>query len=157
MTYARYLKKFDSWMACAYKADKGTIGLEHASERKELYHYVFYGSAKIGTPFSSEYRVINARVGELVNVKELFKKDIIFDFLEDTSMWGFNSLDDEDWDGRIVNETFVATGTTVLVCLNGSPVVNSIKLSRYDYDELTEGKKYTIIPNGGVLALFTKK
>jgi len=51
----------------------------------------------------------------------------------------------------------VATGTTVLVCLNGSPVVNSIKLSRYDYDELTEGKKYTIIPNGGVLALFTKK
>ena len=33
---------------------------------------------------------------------------------------------------------------------------NIIKLSRNDYDELTEGKTYNIIPNTGVLALFTK-
>jgi hypothetical protein len=40
--------------------------------------------------------------------------------------------------------------------LDGSPVVNNITLSRYDYDELTEGKIYNIIPDSGVLALFTK-
>ena len=157
MNFSRYMKKCNSWMACAYKADKGTFGVELAKERKELYHYVFYGSAKIGLPFTSDYRIIEAKEGELINVKELHNKNIIFDFQEDTSMWGFNSLNEEDWDGKIVNDTFVASGTSVLVCLDGSPMVNNIMLSRYDYDELTDGKTYTIIPNNGVLALFTKK
>ena len=72
-------------------------------------------------------------------------------------MWGFNTLnDDDDWDGRLINETFTAEGQSVLVCLDGSPIVNNITLSRYDYDELTSGKIYNIIPDNGVLALFTK-
>ena len=84
-------------------------------------------------------------------------KDIIYDFLDDTSMWGFNTLNDnDDWDGKLINKTFTAKGQSVLVCLDGSPVVNNITLSRYDYDELTEGKIYNIIPDSGVLALFTK-
>ena len=70
---------------------------------------------------------------------------------------GFNTLNDnDDWDGKLINETFTSKGQSVLVCLDGSPVVNNITLSRYDYDELTEGKIYNIIPDSGVLALFTK-
>mgnify|MGYP001224747645 CR=1 FL=1 len=157
MNFVRSIKKCESWVACSYKADKETIGFEHYPDRRVLYQYVYYGSAKIGTPFSSQYRLINQK-GCLIDVKEFYMKNIIYDFIEDTSMWGFNTLNDgEDWNGVLINETFIAKRQSVLVCLDGSPVVNNIMLSRYDYDKLTEGKKYTILPDSGVLALFTKK
>ena len=156
MKFNRSIKKCESWVACAYSADKGTIGYEHHLERKVLYQYVYYGSAKIGKPFMSGYRLIDQK-GELVDVKEFYMRDIIYDFVEDTSMWGFNTLnDDDDWNGKLINNTFTAKGQSVLVCLDGSPVVNNITLSRYDYDELTEGKIYNIISDSGILALFTK-
>ena len=156
MNFTRSIKKCDSWVACAYMADKETIGFEHHPDRKVLYQYVYYGSAKIGKPFSSEYTLINQK-GHLVDVKQFYMKDIIYDFLEDTSMWGFNTLnDDDDWNGKLINNTYTAKGQSVLVCLDGSPVVNNITLSRYDYDELTDGKKYNILSDSGVLALFTK-
>lgn len=156
MNFNRSIKKCESWVACAYSADKGTIGFEHQLERKVLYQYVYYGSAKIGKPFMSGYRLIDQK-GELVDVKEFYMRDIIYDFVEDTSMWGFNTLKDtDDWNGELVNKTFTAKGISVLVCIDGNPVVNNIKLSRNDYDELTEGKTYNIIPNTGILALFTK-
>ena len=113
MNYTRSIKKCDSWVACAYMADKETIGFEHHPDRKVLYQYVYYGSAKIGTPFSSKYRLINQK-GHLVNVKEFYMRDIIYDFVEDTSMWGFNTLnDDDDWDGRLINEVLVSEGVAV--------------------------------------------
>ena len=64
MKFNRSIKKCESWVACAYSADKGTIGFEHHSERKVLYQYVYYGSAKIGKPFISGYRLIDQK-GEL--------------------------------------------------------------------------------------------
>ena len=156
MNFNRSIKKCETWVACAYSADKGTIGYEHHLERKVLYQYVYYGSAKIGKPFMSGYRLIDQK-GELVDVKEFYMRDIIYDFVEDTSMWGFNTLNDgENWNGELVNKTFTAKGLSVLVCIDGNPVVNNIKLSRNDYDELTEGKTHNILPDTGVLALFTK-
>ena len=79
MKFNRSIKKCESWVACAYSADKGTIGFEHHSERKVLYQYVYYGSAKIGKPFKSGYRLIDQK-GELVDVKEFYMRDIIYDF-----------------------------------------------------------------------------
>tara|TARA_Y200000002_G_scaffold381228_1_gene394681 strand:+ start:1803 stop:2276 length:474 start_codon:yes stop_codon:yes gene_type:complete len=156
MNFNRSIKKCESWVACSYSADKGTIGFEHQLERKVLYQYVYYGSAKIGKPFMSGYRLIDQK-GELVDVKEFYMRDIIYDFVEDTSMWGFNTLKDtDDWNGELVDKTFTAKGISVLVCIDGNPIVNNIKLSRNDYDELTEGKTYNILPDTGVLALFTK-
>ena len=159
MNFERKLKKCGIWMACAYKAEKGVIGIEEASERRELYQYVYYGSAKIGKPFTDKCRIID-NVGELVDVKEFFNQDTIFDFTEDTSMWGFNVLSkniNEDWDGRLITEDKITvSGTSILVCLDGKPVVNNIELRKFDYDELTVDKNYNIILNNGVLALFTK-
>ena len=73
-------------------------------------------------------------------------------------MWGFNTLiDGEDWDGRLLNQNYLKVEQqSVLVCLDGNPIVNEIKLCKYDYDELTIGKDYNIMLNNGVLALFTK-
>ena len=40
-TFKRYLCKCDdTWMACAYEAEKGCIGVEYGSERKQIFHYV---------------------------------------------------------------------------------------------------------------------
>ena len=158
MSISRYLKKFDSWMACAYKADKGTSGYEYPHERYVIYHYVFFGSAKIAKPFSDDVTVIKAN-GKLIDVKKYYKEHNVFQFLEDTSMWGFNKLSDsDDWDGKLVTENkIIPKSESVLVCLDGSPIVNEITLTRYDFDELSIGKEYDIMLNNGVLALFTRK
>jgi len=44
MNFTRSIKKCESWVACAYMADKETIGFEHHPDRKVLYQYVYYKS-----------------------------------------------------------------------------------------------------------------
>ena len=41
MNFTRSIKKCESWVACAYMADKETIGFEHHPDRKVLYQYVY--------------------------------------------------------------------------------------------------------------------
>ena len=157
MKFDRYIKKCDTWVACAYDGEEGTCAYEYPHERKVLYHYLYYGSAKVGKPFSNDYKILKGD-GTLLNVKDLYMKHNVFCFLEKTSMWGFNTLKDgEDWDGRLLNQDFLKVNQqSVLVCLDGNPIVNDVKLRKYDYDELTIGKDYNIMLNSGVLALFTK-
>ena len=156
MNFTRSIKKCESWVACAYMADKETIGFEHHPDRKVLYQYVYYGSAKIGKPFSSEYTLINQK-GHLVDVKQFYMKDIIYDFVEDTSMWGFNTLNaDDDWDGKLIEESFVGDSDSYLVCFDGNPVVNGVEMQRMDYAKLTD-KKYEVELKDGLLGMFTKK
>ena len=157
MTISRYLKKFKTWMSCAYKADKGTAGYEYPHERYVIYHYVYYGSAKIAKPFTDDVTIIKAN-GKLIDVKKFYKQHNIFHFSEDTSMWGFNKMSDgDDWNGELLGDGKIKINSeSVLVCLDGEPVVNNIKLRKYDFDELSIGKEYDIMLNSGVLALFTK-
>ena len=155
MNFVRYHKKCESWIACGAKGDKGAINFDYGYERKTIYQYATKGLVKISKLFSSKSKTFGS--GYLINVKEFYKHNVVYEFLEDTDVWGFNPLHEEDWDGKIVNKTFKAERQSVLVCLDGSPIVNNIMLSRHDYDELTFGKTYTILPDSGVLALFTKK
>lgn len=154
MNFVRYHKKCESWMACGAKGDKGAINFDYAHERKTIYQYVIKGLIKVSKLFSGESKIYGS--GALIDVKEFYNHNVVYEFLEDSDAWGFNPLHEEDWDGKIVNETFKAEKQSVLVCLDGSPIVNNIMMSRYDYDELTFGKTYNIIHNDGVLALFTK-
>ena len=157
MIISRYMKRFDSWMSCAYKADEGTAGYEFPDERGVIYQYVYYGSAKIAKPFSDDVTIIKAN-GKLIDVKKFYRQHNVFHFVENTSMWGFNTLnDDDDWDGKLVVEDKIKVDSeSVLICLDGHPIVNDIELKKYDYDELLIGKEYDILLNSGVLALFTK-
>jgi len=157
VNFITYLNKCDqSWMACANKADKGYLDLEYGSDRKTIFQYIFYGSAKICKTFSNETRIIENK-GEIIDVKEFYGQDVIFNFLEDSYIWGFNKLNESDnWDARLVKEKqIIGTHKSVLVCLGGSPVVNENTLQRFDYDELQESKIYNIDMRDGVLALFT--
>ena len=141
-------------MACGAKGGKGSVNFDYAHERKTIYQYATKGLVKISKLFSSESKIFGS--GALINVKEFYNHNVVYEFLEDTDVWGFNPTNEDDWDGKIVNQTFKSSGTSILVCLDGNPIVNNITLSRYDYDELTAGKIYNIIPDNGVLALFTK-
>ena len=141
-------------MACGAKGGKGSVNFDYAHERKTIYQYATKGLVKISKLFSSESKIFGS--GTLINVKEFYNHNVVYEFLEDTDVWGFNPINEDDWDGKIVNQTFISSGTSILVCLDGSPIVNNITLSRYDYDELTSGKIYNIISDNGVLALFTK-
>ena len=141
-------------MACGAKGGKGSINFDYAHDRKTIYQYATKGLVKISKLFSSESKIFGS--GALINVKEFYNHNVVYEFLEDTDVWGFNPINEDDWDGKIVNQTFKSSGTSILVCLDGNPIVNNITLSRYDYDELTAGKIYNIIPDNGVLALFTK-
>ena len=157
MNFTTYMKRCgQSWMACANKADKGSLGLEYGSDRKTIFQYIFYGSAKICKTFSNETRIIENK-GEIIDVKEFYRENVIFNFLEDSYIWGFNKLNEsDDWDARLVKEKqIIGTHKSVLVCLDGNPVVNKNTLQRFDFDELQVEKIYNIDIRNGVLALFT--
>ena len=155
----RYLCKCDdTWMACAYEAEKGCLGVEYGAQRRQIFQYVFKGSARVGKLFSGDSKIIDDSKGKLVDCKEFYNVDTAFEFLEDTEMWGFNVLDDNtNWDGKIVTESkLTITGKSALVCLGGTPTVNDKELVKYDYIDIANGD-YTIdLKTDGVLLLFTK-
>ena len=157
MKFDRYIKKCDTWVACAYDGEEGTCAYEYPHERKVLYHYLYYGSAKVGEPFSDNYRILKGN-GVLLNVKDLYKKHNVFCFLEKTSMWGFNTLiDGEDWDGRLLKDEEVKVeNESVIICLDGNPFINNKRLIQFDYADLSSNKIYDVELNEGVVALFTK-
>ena len=157
-TFNRYLCDCDTWMACAYESEKGSIGVEYKSERNQIFHYVFKGAARVGKLFSSDSKVIDGSKGKLIDCKDLYNNNTVFEFLEDTEMWGFSVIDgDPNWDGKIVTESKITiTKKSALVCLGGTPTVNGKELVKYDYINPNNGD-YTIdLKTNGILLLFTK-
>ena len=144
-------------MACGAKGEKGAINFDYAHERKTIYQYATKGLVKISKLFSSESKIFGS--GTLIDVKKFYNHNVVYEFLEDTEVWGFNKIDDrEDWNGRLLEDGSIKVEKeSALVCLDGNPVVNGITLNRYDYDDLTIDKLYDINLNDGVLALFTRR
>ncbi len=157
----QYIKKCgDFFIACAAQGSKGEVGIESAKDRTTLYQYVFYGSVKIAEPFSNSIKTLDGKKGELVDVKEFLGKTVVYEFLENTHTFGFNLARDskDDWTGKLIekNGGLEVTKKSILICLDGSPIVNGKTLARYDYDELLTTKSYDIdLKTDGVLALFT--
>ena len=155
----KYVKTVGSWMVSSIQPNKGELGIEYAVQRRTLYEYVYYGSFKISEIFSDSYKTIT-KDGKLVDVKEFSGKNIVTEALENTHTFTFSPASDNnnDWTGRLVTENSLKVAKkSLLLCLDGSPVVNDKTLSRYDYDELSTDKTYTIdLKTDGVLALFTE-
>ena len=155
MNSQHYFKKLEKFAVCSFQAQKGCIEVELKSESCGIYHYVFYGSAKIGRPFQSEFDIV--KKGDFFDMKNYLYQPRIYEALEDVYIWGFNTFPNQDWDGRLLtDETLTVDTDSVLICLDGNPVVNDITLRRFDYSELSTEKSYDINLNDGVLALFTR-
>ena len=168
----RYITKCgETWMACSAQARKGELGLDQKSGKGRLttYQYLFYGSVKYAEPFSDSSTIHDSKGGKLLDFKQFTGKNIVYEFLEDSYVFGFGRgvvteengkrIEDSttDWTGKLITEKSLKVAKeSVLICLDGSPVVNGKTLSRYDYDELSTSKTYTIdLKTKGVLALFT--
>ena len=152
----RYVKRHDSWRVSDAQPIKGELAVEYAVDRTTLFEYLYFGSYKIGEPFSDSYKTIT-KDGKLVNLKEFIGKTVVTEALENSHVFAFSSTSDSDWDGRLVTEkSLKVTKKSILICLDGSPIVNGKTLARYDYDELLTTKSYDIdLKTDGVLALFT--
>ena len=70
--------------------------------------------------------------------------------------YGFNTLNkNQDWDGKLINESFEGDDKSWLVCFDGRPVINGLELARMDYAKL-ENKHYDVDIKDGLVGVFTK-
>ena len=150
-----YLKKLEKFSVCALKAEKGWIGIEPEPDSFGMYHYVYYGTSKIGIPFKGE--LFTVCDNQFFSMKEHLHSPVMMETLEDFHMIGFNTLDkNEDWEGRMVTENILRVEKeSQLICFDGNPIINGKELARFDYSEIYPNKDYEITKEG-VLGLFTK-
>ena len=146
----------DDFALCDIKVDSGWIGIHEADENKGLYYYLYSGSPKLGVAF--ENTLINLTKGSLTSTKSYLNKSLILEASDSCDILIFNSTDkSQDWSGSLVTSTFTCDNdNSYLICLDGTPKVNSTTMQKFDYSKLTSGKEYSVTLNGGVLGLFTK-
>jgi len=148
--------KLDDFALCNIKVDNGWVGVHPVIENYGLYYFVYSGSPKIGVAF--ETTTFNISQKKLFSSKSYLDKSLILEASDDCDILIFNTLDKtQDWTGSLVTDTFTCdNANSYLICLDGSPKVNSTTMQKFDYSKLTSGKEYSVTLNGGVLGLFTK-
>ena len=146
----------DDFALCNIRMNKGWVGIHEADENKGLYYYLYSGSPKVGVAF--EDTLITLTKGALTSTKQYLSKSIIIETSDNCDILIFNTTDEsQDWSGSLVTSTFTCDNSnSYLICIDGTPTVNSKTLQKFDYSKLTSGKEYTVALNGGVLGLFTK-
>ena len=154
----KYYKKCGDFIICGYEADKGSIGNEYGGYRTTLYQIVVKGSGKIAKLFDSNVKDLSVSSGRLVDLKDLLGKDVVFQFTEDTEVFGFNTLDvKQDWNAQLITDTFTASSDdSWIVCFDGKSTINDKDFEKYDYGKVTKGTEYKVTLNNGILVLFTK-
>ena len=141
---------------CSIDVSKGWIGIEPEEYSYGLYFYVLRGSCKFGVPFKDGYDVL--KKGDFYCAKNKLYDHFLIEALEDFCMVGFSSLDKkQDWNGKLVSgNTVKEERDSILICLDGSPVVENQELSIFDYGNLDAGIEYEVDAIDGILAVFTK-
>jgi len=154
----KYYKKCGDFIVCGYEADKGSIGNEYGGYRTTLYQIVVKGSGKIAKLFDSNVKDLSVSSGRLVDLKDLLGKDVVFQFTEDTEVFGFNTLDvKQDWNAELITDTFTASSDdSWIVCFDGKSTINDKDFEKYDYGKVTKGTEYKVTLNNSILVLFTK-
>ena len=154
----KYYKKCGDFIICGYEAEKGSIGHEYGGYRTTLYQIVVKGSGKIAKLFDSSVKELSVSSGRLVDLKDLLEKDVVFQFTEDTEVFGFNTLDvKQDWNAQLITDTFTASSDdSWIICFDGKSNINDKDFEKYDYSKVTKGTEYKITLNNGILVLFTK-
>ena len=146
----------EDFALCNLKIDKDWVGVHPANDNKGLYYYLYSGSPKIGVAF--ETTTLNLNQKELFSSKSHIGKSLILEASSACDLLIFNTLNTtQDWNGSLVTNTFTCDNeNSYLICLDGTPTVNSTTMQKFDYSKLTSGKEYSVTLNGGVLGLFTK-
>jgi hypothetical protein len=71
-------------------------------------------------------------------------------------MYGFNAIDiKQDWNGKLIKESFRGDDKSWLICFDGNPVINGVNINPMDYSKL-DNKYYDVCLNNAVVGIFTK-
>ena len=157
MTVKRYLKKCEEFSVCSEIGDRaGLIFVEPPSERLTLYQIVVKGSGKVAEIFDSDYIVGDSHKNNFIDMKKYLGHHTIFESHEPFRIYGFNTLsENQDWDGKLVRESFMGDDRSWLICFDGRPVINGVELDRMNYSKL-ENKHYDVKLNKSIVGVFTK-
>ena len=89
-------------------------------------------------------------------MKDYIGHHTIFESYEPFLIYGFNTLDvKDDWDGKLISESFEGNDRSYLICFDGRPIINGIQMQRMDYAKL-ENKCYNVDIKDGMVGVFTK-
>jgi len=152
----RYHRKCDEFSICCEVGEAGVIFLEDSTLRKTLYQIVLRGDGRVGKIFDNNFTKLDAKHYNFVNLKHFKGHHTIFESYTPFFIYGFNTLDlNQDWDGKLISDSFEGDDNSYLVCFKGNPVINGKKLKPIDYAKL-EKKYYDVILNNSIVGIFTK-
>tara|TARA_Y100001937_G_scaffold98140_1_gene133819 strand:+ start:748 stop:1224 length:477 start_codon:yes stop_codon:yes gene_type:complete len=157
VTVKRYLKKCEEFSICSEVGDSaGLVFAEPADERMTLYQIAVKGSGRLSNIFNSEYQVGDANGINFSSMKHYMGQHTIFESYEPFHIYGFNTLSkNQDWDGKLIKESFDGDDKSWLICFDGRPIINGVELIRMDYAKL-ETKHYDVEIKDGLVGVFTK-
>ena len=157
MSVKSYLKKCEEFSICSQVGDSaGLVYVEPDVDRMTMYQIAVKGSGRLSSIFNSEFEVGDANGINFSSMKHYMGQTTIFESYEPFHIYGFNTLNkNQDWDGKLINESFDGDDKSWLVCFDGRPVINGLELARMDYAKL-ENKHYDVEIKDGLLGVFTK-
>ena len=154
--YHRYFKKCEEFNICSEVGDANVVALEEAKDRYTLYHIVVKGSGRVAKTFDSEYMVGDINGVYFSDVKKFLGFDTVFESFEPVQVYGFNTQDlQQDWNGRLVEDSFDGDDKSWLICFKGNPIINGKEIRAMDYAKL-ENKHYDVNLNNAIVGVFTK-
>ena len=157
MSVKSYIKKCEEFSICSQIGDSaGLVFVEPAVDRMTMYQIAVKGSGRLSNIFNSEFEVGDANGINFSSMKHYMGQTTIFQSYESFHRYGFNTLNkNQDWDGKIINESFDGNDKSWLICFDGRPVINGVELARMDYAKL-ENKHYDVEIKDGLVGVFTK-
>lgn len=152
----RYHKKCEEFSICSEVGESDLLFTETSEDRRTLYQIVVKGTGRVGEIFNDRYTILDEKDDNFVDLKKYIGTATIFQSYTPFHIYGFNTLNVEnDWDGKLVTNSFRGDDKSWLICFKGEPVVNGVTMKTMDYAKLIE-KDYDVILNEGMLGIFTK-
>ena len=157
MSVKSYLKRCEEFSICSQVGDcAGLIFVEEAVDRSTMYQIIVKGSGKVSTIFNSDYIIGDSHKNNFIDMKKYLGQSTIFESHEPFLIYGFNKLSkNQDWNGKLISESFEGDDKSWLVCFDGRPVINGVELARMDYAKL-ENKHYNVDIKDGLVGVFKK-
>ncbi len=155
MNFKRSFKMCEEFYICCTQGGEGVVHVEKHEDNKTLYAIQAKGSGRCATTFSSEYIEGDEKHNNFGCMKQFIGKHVIFESYEPFIQYGFNTLSyDQDWDGKLVKESFDGDDRSWLICFKGNPIINGKELRVMDYAKL-ENKHYDVTLNDAIVGVFT--
>ena len=151
----RFFKKCEEFSICSEFGESNCLFPETSDERRTLYQIVVKGTGRVGKIFESEYTKLDEKKYNFVNLKKYMGTDTIFQSYKPFHIYGFNKIDNYDWDGKLVTQSFKGDDKSWLICFYGEPIVNGVTMKTMDYAKLSD-KNYEVVLNDSLLGIFTK-